>query len=66
MSILLFTIGRINNAALKKRFLRLFLKHATQKEIERWADMFIGRLLKRGMRRRAFARLQWHQHRGTC
>jgi HAD superfamily hydrolase (TIGR01490 family) len=63
-AVVLFALGRRDNAWIKARFLAAVLGGVERAEIDPWAERFVERVLERGLRRRARAVIERHRAAG--
>lgn len=63
-SILLYYARRIDNTALKQRFLRAVLGGVHRTQLDRWTQRFVDRLLAHGLREQGLQALERHRQRG--
>lgn len=49
--VLRYSVGRLNNTALKEHFLEAIMGGASRREVESWTSIFVDHLLARGLRR---------------
>ncbi len=63
-AVVLYALGRRDNAWLKARFLSAVLGEVHRAEIDPWAERFVERVLERGLRRRARAVIEGHRDAG--
>lgn len=63
-AVLAFAVKRLDNTALKQRFLDAILGGASRGDIEAWTAAFVQRLLSRGLRRDAVQAVERHRRHG--
>lgn len=64
VSAFLFLIGRLENAALKERFLHAVLGGASRREIEEWTRFFVDQLIDQGVYGDALRVIEEHRSGG--
>lgn len=62
--VILFSLGRLDNARLKQQFLQAILGGTHRSDLDRWTGNFPNRLIPRGMYRKGLAVLEQHRHAG--
>jgi phosphatidylglycerophosphatase C len=60
----MFYLGIFDNAQLKERFLRAFLRGARRAALHQWTTVFVDKLMSRGMCWEALAVLEKHRQNG--
>lgn len=63
-AVLRYAVGRLDNTALKQRFLHAILGDARKQDVNAWTAVFVDRLLARGLCRQGVQVLERHRQRG--
>ena len=62
--IALYTFGKVNNSDLKQQFLLSFLGGVKREQISTWTNIFLDKLLRSGIRKKALIALKKHKKNG--